>query len=254
VFFLFPIPFTYLSLYVSFPAMDPNEIDTDNESPTDTPSPAMGPDNIELFRSEGPPNGRSFFDVHSSRERPTNAQSLRDMYRSREGLSLLHTIESIVEKIIVLPIWHVTLAAILLIRSITDNSSRLAVSIRAYGLPRNLYQSICFFAYDVLRAAVPCLANRYLTPPANSAVNTWEMHQFMRWLDLRVVVVLLLVLEMTGCHWATRLMYAALFWGMFSVVMKQSYEIEALKKDLADLEHGIEGVWDFVEELWENRG
>jgi hypothetical protein len=234
--------------------MDPNEIDTDNESPTDTPSLAMGPDNIELFRSEGPTNGQSFFDVYNSRESPKNARSVRDMYRSREGLSLLHTIESIVEKIIVLPIWHVTLAVILLVRSIIDNSSRLVVSISAYDLPRNLYQSICFFAYDVLRAAVPCLTHRYLTPPADSEDNKWEMHQFMRWLDLRVVVVLLLVLEMTGCYWATRLMYAALFLGMFSVVMKQSYEIEALKKDLADLEHGIEGVWDFVEELWENRG
>jgi hypothetical protein len=234
--------------------MDPDEIDTDNESPTDTPSPAMGPDNIELFRSEGPTNGRSFFDVHSSRERPTNAQSPRDMYRSREGLGLLHTIASIVEKIIVLPFWHVTLAAILLIRSIIENSSRLAVSIRAYGRPRNLYQSICFFAYDVLRAAVPCLTHRYPMPPTDLEDNKWEMPQFMRWLDLRVVVVLLLVLEMTGCYWATRLIYAALFWGMFSVVMKQSYEIEALKKDLADLKHGIEGVWDFVEELWEHRG
>jgi hypothetical protein len=244
--------------------MDPDEIDSsDSESPPDTPSPAtgtdtlspaMGPDNIELFRSEGPTNGRSFFDVYKSCKSPKNARFVRDMSRSREGLSLLHTIQSVVEKIIVLPIWHITLAVILLIWSITHNSSRLAVSLSAYGLPRSLYQSICFFAYDVLRAALPCLTHRYLTPPAGSANNKWEMHKFMRWLDLRVVVVLLLVLEMTGCYWATRLMYAALFWGMFSVVMKQSYEIEALKKDLADLEHGIEGVWDFVEELWENRG
>jgi hypothetical protein len=235
--------------------MDPNEIDSsDSESPPDTPSPAISPDNIELFRSEGPTNGRSFFDVYNSHESPTNARFVRDMCRSREGLSLLYTIQSVVEKIIVLPIWHVTLAIILLIRSTTDNSSRLAVSLSAYGLPRSLYQSICFFAYDVLRAALPCLTHRYLTPPAGSANKKWEMHQFMRWLDLRVVVVLLLVLEMTGCYWATRLMYAALFWGMFSVVMKQSYEIEALKKDVADLEHGIENVWDLVEEFWDHLG
>jgi hypothetical protein len=182
-----------------------------------------------------------------------NSSALYDLSQSREGLSLLHFIQPIVDRVIVRPLWIVSLAAVVLIRSV--NSRQIGRYLDHHDLPRNFFKLWFFLTYDVLRTGVLALKNCYYARSANSE-NEMDLHKVMRALDLRVVGVALLVLEIMGCYWTTRIVCAVLFWRMFSVVMKQSGEIETLKREGAEVrfmaenvEVGIESAWDHVREF-----
>jgi hypothetical protein len=229
-----------MSTYTSFPPLETDQIDTShNGSPTDTPFPAMDPEQPNI----------------SVREPAINSSALHDLSQSREGLSLLHFIQPIVDKVIVQPIWIAGLATVVLIRSV--NSRQIGRYLDHHDLPRNLFKLWFFLTYDVLRTGVLALTNCCFAQSVNSE-NEMDLHEVMHVLNLRVVGVALLVLEMMGCYWTTRFICAVLSWGMFSVVMKQVGEIEALKREVTgvrfmaeNLEIGIESAWDHVREFAE---
>jgi hypothetical protein len=247
--------FTKMSTYTSFPPLEADQTKTSsNQIPTDTPFPPLETDHTEISHKNAPtgtPSPAMDWDkLKASVSAPALIPSaLQDFAYSSEGLSLLYCIQSKVNKVIVQPLWIVGLAAVLLIRSV--NSYQIGQYLDNHDLPRNWFKLWFFLTYDILRTGVFALTYWYHE-------NEMHLHKVMRVLDLRVVGAVLLVLEMLGCYWTTRFICAALFWGMFSVVMKQGRDIEVLNCEVAEvrftaenLEIGIESAWELVREFSE---